>query len=414
MGAARVRGLRLGVVAACSAGSGSAAGPLSPDFSTVPEAPGVTGSYVNNFFGYASSIDSAVADIKTYATYDVGAANAAIADGRKLPILWMAHGYSQDAGAISDDMRVEAARHGFVAVAPAMRGRQGGDGSADDSCRELVDIEDAFQAVHDLYPTVVDIDRVHAWGFSGGCGNLVSFVAKHPGRIITAVGNFGWGDYGYSDVLGHSYWASGDNPTEVVNRIGPRSDLQPYLARLALQNISAAMKQSNGQLWLFWDEDDDIGICLRDVRGQLLADGVPTSKWYADESTAADDVRWEHGYPYTVPDLAQQANLIYRRVAEPAPTVASSGTIVVTGHCVHAAGFEVWTAATGVANPKTHATGGQRFVATVTFNANTRHFTVSRGCAPLSPALDCAVRISMGGSAVTHDVTSDGVTFDIP
>jgi hypothetical protein len=385
---------------------------LVPDFSAVPNAPGRSGTYSETNGTFASSIDPSLTHLTSAVTYDLGAAAAAGSAG--LPPLILAHGYSQDMGFITQAVMREAARMGFVAMAVNLRGRGGDDGTPDDSCRELIDFIDALDEAKARLGPVVDRSRPFGDGFSGGGGNMLGVAVKCPGMYVAIASHFFGADYGFSSVPGHSYWASGDNPAEVIARIGPRSDLQPYRARLHTTNIAQAMTQTSTKLFLAHDSEDLIGLPNRDVRRALLDAGAPRSRWWFGESNPRDDVRWEHGYPSSVPDLYLTLNALgHLRNAPAATALQMSGTYTVTGFVIHAAGFEVWTANTGIADPKMHATGGQRHCVDVAYDVGARHFQVSRRPQAGYDG-NCAVQIRMGGSVVTQDVTSDGVVFNIP
>lgn len=380
---------------------------LVPNMAAPANAPGRSGTYSETNGTFASSIDSALTHLTSAVTYDLGCAASAGSAG--LPVLAYLHGYSQDMGFIAQSVLRNAADKGFVAMAINMRGRGGDSGTPDDSCRELHDIWDAIGEAKTRLGVVVDRARVFFMGFSGGGGNALALHTKYPGKAIAIVSLFFGGDYGFSAVPGHSYWASGDNPAGVVARIGPRTDLQPYRARLANSNIAQAVTQTSTKLYLAWDSADLIGIPLRDTKHALRDAGAPRSRWWASESNPNDTDRWEHGYINSVPDLQLLANVLHNLRASPAAAaLTTTGTYKVTGHLVHAAGFEVWTADTGIANPKTHATGGQRHVVDVAFDVPARRYTVTRQSG------NCAVQVRMGNSSVTRDVSSDGYLIEVP
>ncbi|MEJ7728231.1 MAG: CocE/NonD family hydrolase [Polyangiaceae bacterium] len=373
-------------------------------------APGRSGTYTEMYATFASSIDPALTNLTSIITYDLGCAAAA----GPLPILVDMHGYSQTMGYISTAVLRAGADHGFACLSVNMRGRAGDSGLADDSCRELEDVWDAIRDAVTRYPGAYDPTRVFFFGYSGGGGNALAMHSKYPGRAIAIVSLFFGGDYGVSAIPGHSYWASGDNPTEVVTRIGSRTDLQPYRARHTNTNVGQAVTQTSTKLFLAWDSEDIIGIPMRDTKRALVAADAPRSRWWSNESNPLSDNRWIHGYIEGSPDLALLKNAVFHLRDLPAGrSLVTTGTYKVLGHCNHAAGFEVWTADTGIAGPKMNATGGRRHVVDVTFNVPARSFTVSR-CPQSGYTGDCAVQIRMGATVVTQDVTADGTVFNLP
>ena len=384
-----------------------AVAPLTASYATVSNAPGRTGVYTSSLTTYTSTIDAALTTLSAYVKYDNGAAAAAIAAGKKLPVLLLLHGYSQDAGPgyISEALKQRAADAGFVAVAPHQRGRGGNPGTADD-CRDLQDIIDAVAMAATTYPTVVDATRVHVLGYSGGGAAAVALATKFPGKCISIVSCFGWGDVGLDPRFDHSYWGSRDARAVVVTRVGGRNDLEKYRARSSLGNIGHAVTQSSGALWLLWDALDPIGRCLRDVRDALVTAGAPTSKWLAVESNVGSFPRWLHGYPETNPDLVNAEPLIYRRRDELAPSIVHSGFYPVRGFVVHGAGFELWTASTGATNAKTDAAGGQKHSVDVVFDVGSQQYRVT----PKSGT--CVVTIIQGRRQLTKTVSAE-TAFDL-
>ena len=186
---------------------------------------------------------------------------------------------------------------------------------------------------------------------------------------------------------------------------------QLYLHNL---NIAQAITQTSTDVFIAHDSGDLIGIPNRDTRRTLLAARAPRSRWWWDESNPGESVRWLHGYINNpAPELAYLLNALGHLRDAPAPVaLQSTGTYTVTGFVVHAAGFEVWTANTGIADPKMHATGGQRHVVDVTYDVPARRLVVTR-CPQPGYDGNCVVQVRMGADVLTQDVTSDGVVFDL-
>lgn len=355
---------------------GGALSPLSLDTTSVANASGRSGVYTEAVLTYASSIDPALTTLTADACYDNGCAAAAVAAGTKLPVLVLLHGYSQNRTYITQAFKRRAADHGFVVLAPNMRGRGGDPGSADD-CRDRTDILDAIAKAEATYPTVADIARKFAMGYSGGGGDTIALATKFPGQFIHATAFFGWGDVGFNPNTDRSYWGSKDNRGEVVLRVGPRTNLNAYRARSSIGNITQAISQSTGQLYLFWDSEDPVGRAMRDVRDALVVGGAPTTRWFADESTIGSAARWLHNYPDNVADLILAEQPLYRRQSAPAPTVQHTGVYDVAGYVMHGAGFEVWTAAAGTIDCRLAAAGGRDHCVRVEFDMGSMRYVVT-------------------------------------
>jgi pimeloyl-ACP methyl ester carboxylesterase len=285
------------------------------------------------------------------------------------------------------------ARGGFAVVAPHIRGRGGNPGTADDSARELQDIVDAIDAAVAAQPSKLDPTRVFVVGYSGGGANAIALAAKYPGRFIAIFSFFGWGDYGvntmgnaFETTSAVSYWGSKDSPGVLAARIGPRSDLLAYRARNVHPMIGAAISQASTKLLMFWAPTDPIGNCLRKVRDTLIDCGAPLTRWYAEA-----DAKWAHGYPDTNPLLIDAEAPLRRMVNDPAPTTRLSGTIEISGHCVHGNvngdGWRLWTADPESADAELDPAGGRRHRVRCTFDTTTMQYLVS----PLSGA--CTVTI---------------------
>lgn len=388
------------------------------DTSIVNNADGRTGVYTESVLTYTSTIDPALTTLTADVCYDNGCAANAVSNGNKLPILVLMHGYSQNRTYISQAFKRRAADAGFLVVAPNMRGRGGDPGSADDA-RDRYDIWDAIISAESLYPTVGDINRKYIMGYSGGGGDTIAMATKFPGQFIVQTAFFGWGDVGYNPNPDKSYWGSKDNRQEVINRVGPRINLESYRARSSIGNIAQAVSQSTGQLYLFWDSEDPVGRAMRDVRDALIAGGAPKTRWLANESTPQDAIRWLHNYPDNVPNLILAEQPLYRMRELSAPEVQHTGVYDVAGYLVHGAGFEIWTADTGTDDARLNSSGGTKYNVRVEFDTGLSRYVVT----PKSGA--CAVTVrqhrvatlkgaplltftEMGGTGDTITRTSSG------
>lgn len=384
---------------------------LTPNYALPPNGPGRSGVYSETNGTFASSIDPGLTHLTSAVTYDLGCADYAQANDAPLWCMWLAHGYSQDMGFIPQALMRRVADAGGVAISVNLRGRSDNSGTPDDSVRELFDATDAVNEAATRFPAFVDPGRKGSCGFSGGGGNVMATHTKMPGMWIVH-GSFFFGpDYWENPTPGHSYGASGDNPAEVLARIGPRTDLNPYRARNSLYNIVQATRETPTKLLMWWDSADLIGLPNRDVVSTLRAAEVSRSKWFAGESNPQSVNRWLHGYPdaSTNPALFLACNAVIRIMQQSsAPAVTTtSGVYPVGGYVIHGAGFEVWTAPLGTVDPKAHPNGGQYHSLDVTWDVLSRQFSVSRRSG------DCAVSIRMGGTVVVKDVTEDGTPFDL-
>jgi alpha/beta superfamily hydrolase len=156
---------------------------------------------VSEVVSYASSIPESVSDSQPSAlqaefNYDDTLSNA--------PIAVIMHQFSASSGNFST-YRANATRLrdlGFFTIMPAMRGRDGSDGTRDTGGLEIHDILDAVEAAKELYPDLVDPDYVYITGYSGGGGNTMSALTKFPDYWNAAAAFFGMSDYGYDSEDG--------------------------------------------------------------------------------------------------------------------------------------------------------------------------------------------------------------------
>jgi hypothetical protein len=395
-------------------------GDATPDGSAIqsmsatPNSPYATGVITGIVIPpFASSIDAAIT-LGVSCVVDAGVAANAVASGTKIPVLFTP--YSYDSLLASDAVRAEAARKGYAACIPVTRGRGFSTGAIDDSGRELYDFKDCLAAVAGsvayVEPTTLDF---LAW--SGGAANAMALVAKFPGFIRNALLCFGWGDYGVNPAAGRSFWGCGIAGYQALMtaRIGDRAtQIERYVARCVWPALRYAVRQSTTRSWAYWDAADPIGIASQDMRTTLLYDSaIPNNRWQAEQSATTSPIRWSHGFPDPTNNLGMLNNLVYQRRAEQAPGCASAGDYHVPGYLVHYGNpqsnvpWELWTAHTGTAAPRTTALGGTENSAFVRFNAATGLFYVT----PIGG--DCAVQIIWNGVSKVADVAGPDTLFDM-
>jgi dienelactone hydrolase len=185
---------------------------------------------VSEVISYASSIPEAVSESQPIAlqaefNFDDSVTNA--------PIAVIMHQYSASSGNFST-YRANATRLrdlGFFTIMPAMRGRDGSDGTRDTGGLEIHDILDAVEAAKELYPDLVDPDYVYITGYSGGGGNTMSSITKFPDYWNAAAAFFGMSDYGYDSSNGWYFNGAGSNHQSTMNSdIGNPTSDDPLIA----------------------------------------------------------------------------------------------------------------------------------------------------------------------------------------
>ncbi len=388
-------------IAEASAALGGAA--LVPDYSEPPDAAGASGTYTSGAVVYSSSIDPAY-EMSTSYVYDIGAAALAISEGRKMPKFYFGHGYSGAPASFADPEQLHAASKGFIVCRTTKRGdavNPHSAGGADDA-RDRQDLVDVDAAIDAALPTLAAPGLRAGLGVSGGSYDYITIDVKYPGWWTVYVATQLGGDIGVNPNTDGSYWGSNDNRTEVEARVGVRaSSIQPYRARNAMTSLVSAVKQSTTKRFFLWDAQDPLGVALRAAQAMLEASDAPRERWYCEESDVGSDLRWEHGYPATVPALFSAINAIVNAMRGAVPaTAATSGSYIVAGHCVSEAGWECWTGPTGTANCKTLATGAREHVVDVrSFDAASGQFSGES----LSGA--CAVTFIWGGDFLTVEYT---------
>lgn len=337
----------------------------------VATAPSVTTGSIS----YASTLDAGLTDLHAHYAYD--------SEKASLPIVVIMHGFADEASDVASAIMEDMAEYGFFALAVGMRGRDAASGTPDVSGRELHDIIDAVEYVKSNHASVVDGDRVHLAGYSGGGGNALALAAKAPDYFTVLASHFGISDYGYDATYGWgeqetsrqeqladwvSYRArSGWAGTEDVN-------LDAYRSRNTIEAI--ALNRTGGHLYLFHDDQDSVVDVTQSSRVKDAFDAESNTAYTYDETTTGDDPRWEHDLPHPDGDPegpSGGAPVRHTRDTWGPPilnetvtpwTVSETGNARVIGYMITKR-FEIWLG------------DGTEHVADLTYDTTTGEYTVT-------------------------------------
>lgn len=216
-----------------------------------------------------------------------------------MPMVIIMPGWDGTRDNITSDPMNRLADSGLVVIGIDMRGRQSnrGDGiggkksqgTIDAGAREIYDIYDVVKDAKTKYAAFADTTSIAIVGYSGGGGNVLSYMAKFPDNVGLLIDYFGISDYGFSATNG--WWATNESDRiNIETRIGgsPSDSLRRYRARESL----IGLKNSNARLRIFHDSADS----RVPVRNSRLAKIAYPDAVYS-ESDPSDAIRWIHGYP---------------------------------------------------------------------------------------------------------------------
>lgn len=353
---------------------------LDPDDTTAPVVhAGATGVYTTSSLSFNSSIDPSVALVA-----DLVSDNGIVAASEDpLPLCVLIHGYHQSGASIVASVRQRFASYGFAVLVIALRADK------DDGAREVHDVDDAIAEAVAEHPTIAyapDGSVALEVGYSGGGGTVMARACKRPDAANIRVAFFGVSDYGYDTT--DSLWAlRADFQDELEVAVGDRTTvLYPYRARNAVEAIGKALmlapvsKTNAPRLYLFWDTADNSIPTSSRVRDAIVARGAENRLSYY-QSTPEDDVRYEHGYPDTVPDLIFAERYFVRKaLTYDYWTVDPVGTCRVLGW-MKTKRFEIWCGPN--ADPKNdEETGGKDHVVDLEYDTTVGQFIVTPRSGP--------------------------------
>lgn len=308
-------------------------------------------------------------------------------DKTDLPICIVLHGWSGDMLTLGDIFLNRLRTSDLFVVSVGMRGRNGADGTADASAREIYDIYDAIQYIKTNYAAYVSSDKAAIVGYSGGGGNALAAACKFPDLFNVVVAFFGMSDYGRDATHGWYANNSGSYTAGIATAVGdtPANVPNNYYARdatVAIQNYSG------GYLYLYHDEDDTTVPVVHSTRIKTALDNASLSNYSYNVSTATDDLRWSHGYPADNADLIEtEATWIAKIKAQEVWTIPASGTVTVIGYIVTKR-FTIWL------------NSGLDAAAMVVYNTTTDTYTVT----PLTTG-NITVVITQGAKTATATIS---------
>lgn len=311
--------------------------------------------------------------------------------GTSLPIVIVMHGWSQGAVDFADATLERMADYGAFVAAVGMRGRDGADGLADASAREIYDIYDAIAYIKTNYSDIVDPAHVCVCGYSGGGGNALAFACKFPDAAQYIVSHFGISDYGYDAVDGwYNTTGNATYQAQMETRIGgdPAAVPNAYRARNAVEAIA---NYTGGHLWLFHDQDDSVVPIVNSQNIATAMDAASLTNYTANYTSSADATRWLHNLPNAGQPIIQTEPIWLQAVADKthaAWTVPTSGTVTVLGYIVTKR-FTIWLGT------------GTDEVATVAYDTATGQYTVT----PLTGSMD--VSITQGALTASQTISSE-------
>lgn len=159
---------------------------------------------------------------------------------RSAPLLVMMHQFSGN----SEDIDPVTVRRftdlGFFVVRPQMRGRTGSGGAKDAGGNEIKDIAASVAYVRKNYPRLINADQATIYGLSGGGGNVLQAVTKHPYLFAGAVNYFGIGNFGNAEDGTGWYYTNPSRQAQLENLIGGSPEELPgaYAARNSIYGLT--------------------------------------------------------------------------------------------------------------------------------------------------------------------------------
>jgi pimeloyl-ACP methyl ester carboxylesterase len=170
-----------------------------------------TRTEILNYTSTVSTDANGPLDLKAELNYDSARTNA--------PVMVLMHPFSGATGHFNS-YRTNAVRMrdaGFFVISPAMRGREGSDGTRDNGGVEVYDIHDAIEALKLSHPTYIDATNISIIGYSGGGGNVMSALTKFPDTFRVGAAYFGMSDYGYNTTTGWYFNGAGSGRTPTMD-----------------------------------------------------------------------------------------------------------------------------------------------------------------------------------------------------
>lgn len=247
------------------------------------------------------------------------------------PVAAVLHGFAENIDAITDQTMQHYAAAGCLALAVAMRGRNGSDGSPDASGLEIGDIIDAVIDARTRYATASQVAAFPA-GYSGGGGNAHACWAKAPDFWTGYTAHFGMSDYGADPTMGWYQTNGYDAAIEAMVGATPDEDLAAYQAREHAKAIphALAMSGTRRRVTMLHDQSDSaVAVIHSDRVRDLVANAGLSSRLRYLRST---DGSYAHGYPDVVPGLITAEPLWMPQAVRLEPwKVPAAGRLYVCG-----------------------------------------------------------------------------------
>ena len=292
-------------------------------FSVIFAASQCAAALVTNSIWYASSVSedgNGPLDLLALIAYDDTRTNA--------PIGVVMHGFFgvTVTGLVTNNLR-RLVDQGLFAVAPALRGRDGSDGTRDSGGLEVQDIVDAVRAVRAAYPALVDAERTYLSGYSGGGGNAMSCLVRFPDFFTLAASFFGMSDYGYDQTYGWYFNGAAADHIAIMTQdvgvaTGATGDVQDaYRARASYLGRANVVTPAH----LFYDSNESVCPPSHQTRfangntNITLHEGAPGT--------------WPHGYLTDAQQAAAETNILPALVdgSIENPSIPTSGALYVQG-----------------------------------------------------------------------------------
>lgn len=365
---------------------------------------GRPGAVTISNFTYNSSIDTGLTGLIGRYAYAAGQSN------RKMLVLGHAYlGSVADFGTLA---LTRIASYGFFVVMYDLRGNGNSPGTRDIGGREIHDIWDAVEWAYSNHADKIQPRGCAVMtGYSNGGANTLCAMAKVPDTF--AVYNPHFAISKYADWYGETSGANqttlsagiGGTPGAVPNNYAARDPRDSIAAVLALDD---ARKRPGPFLHMFHDVADATVTVhhTTDLQATLTGSEPRFATRITGQGGEPQNERALHGLPgpdsgFAVEGVAEQERYwVPRALRAQAWLMPRRGTVRVRGFLRSRAGFAVWLGVSGAGNPKTDATGGQSQYAIVTYDLDTRTFTVT----PQTGAM--RVRCEIGGLSQTANVSS--------
>lgn len=297
--------------------------------------------------------------------------------GKSAPMLVMMHGYSDDVGSYTTELKNRMSNLGLYLVMPSMRERSGAGGTRDSSGREILDIYDAVNARLAIHSDLLNSELVSLNGGSGGGGNAIACGAKMPESFAIIIDDFGMTDYIFN--YNTNAWfeqATVGGPVQQqleLDILGAADRLpQDYLNEAKSRDHRYShVKNYEGYTYIFHDSGD---TAVEQVQSdELWAQFVSQGRTALGEyhlSTPSDANRFLHGYHTSDnPGLvSSEAFWLSDVLSSSRPTAKTSGTYRISGFLKNRS-FEIFLGLT--------VADGKSCEADLTFNYNTNTYTIT-------------------------------------